>query len=228
MPATLISFPRLMAAALLTLPMAFAAPANAQDMTKLQDMPAGVYQVDKTHASLIWNVSHAGLSNYTARFKAFDASVTLDPKDVTKSKIVATIDPRQIETDYTGERDFNNELATGDQWFNAAKFPTMTFTSTSLEKTGETTGKMHGNLTMLGVTKPVTLDVTFNGAFAEQPFSKKPTLGFSAIGELERSAWGLSTYVPMIGDKVTFRIEAEFNMDAAKTDTKSDTAKAKK
>lgn len=187
-------------------------PALAQEFTSPDALPAGVYTVDKKHASLTWKVSHAGLSNYTARFKAFDAQIDYDPKDVTKSTVTATIDPNAIETDFvpTADKDFNKELATGDKWFNAGAHPSITFTSTKVEKTGDHTGKLHGDLTLLGVTRPVVLDVTYNGGFAEQPFSKLPTLGFSATGRIKRSDWGLSTYVPIIGDEVEILIEAEF------------------
>lgn len=188
------------------------APAYANDMTAWKDMPAGIYTVDKTHASLIWKVSHAGLSNYTARFKSYDAEINFDPADITKSSVTAKIDPATLETDYvaTAEKDFNKNLITKEEWFNAGKFPEITFKSTKIEVTGENTGKIHGDLTFLGVTKPVTLDATFNGAYALQPFSKKPAMGFSATGSLNRSDFGMSTYVPMIGDKVDIIIEAEF------------------
>lgn len=186
--------------------------ASAQEFSPVSELPAGVYAVDKTHASINWKVSHAGLSNYTARFKSFDAAVTLDPKDITQSSVTATIDPLSIETDYvaTPEKDFNKNLATQEQWFNAGKFPTITFASTKIEKTGDKTGKVHGDLTLLGVTKPVVLDVTYNGGFKEQPFTKLPTIGFSGKTVIKRSDWGLSTYSPMIGEEVTVEIEAEF------------------
>lgn len=202
--------------ALMTAAVMFAAlataPAYANDMTAWKDMPAGIYTVDKTHASLIWKVSHAGLSNYTARFKSYDAEINFDPADITKSSVTAKIDPATLETDYvaTAEKDFNKNLITKEEWFNAGKFPEITFKSTKIEVTGENTGKIHGDLTFLGVTKPVTLDATFNGAYALQPFSKKPAMGFSATGSLNRSDFGMSTYVPMIGDKVDIIIEAEF------------------
>ena len=206
--------------ALMTAALMFAtlatAPAYANDMTAWKDMPAGVYTVDKTHASLIWKVSHAGLSNYTARFKSYDAEINFDPADITKSTVTAKIDPTTLETDYvaTAEKDFNKNLITKEEWFNAGKFPEITFKSTKIEVTGENTGKIHGDLTFLGVTKPVTLDAKFNGAYAVQPFSKKPALGFSATGSITRSDFGLSTYVPMIGDKVDIVIEAEFGKNS--------------
>ena len=122
-----------------------------------------------------------------------------------------------IETDYPNKekKDFNKELATSSDWFNAGEYPTITFTSTEIEKTGEATGTMTGTLDFLGVSKPVTLDVTFNDAMAVQPFSQKPALGFSAHGTLTRSDWGMTTYVPNIGDEVEILIEAEFAYDDA-------------
>lgn len=214
-PTTRFAFACAIAFSLLAGTVSGNAQAEAPAMTALADMPAGKYSMDKTHASLLWKVSHAGLSNYTARFKRFDATIALDPKQPENSTVIATIDPLSLETDYvTGERDFNKELSTGEQWLNATKFPEIRFESTRLQKTGDNTGIMHGNLSFLGVTKPVALDVVFNGAYAVQPFSKKPTLGFSATGSLNRSDWGLDTYIPAIGDRVDFVIEAEFARDA--------------
>ena len=142
------------------------APALAQGTSQA---PAGEYVLDRTHASLEWSGLHAGLSYYSARFTNFDIKLNFNPADVTKSKVTATIDPKSVETDFLKTRpagnteDFNAMLATGERFFNAGKFPTITFTSTANTKTGDNKGKMTGNLTFLGVTKPVTLDVTFIG-----------------------------------------------------------------
>lgn len=203
------------ATTLLVLSAAFTSPASAQELVTYDKMPAGDYRIDTRHAFILWKVSHAGLSTYVGRFKEFDSTLHLDPKDVTKSRVTATINPASLETDYVpGERDFNKELSTKEEWFNSAKFPQITFQSTRLVKTGDNTGKLHGDLTLLGVTKPVTLDVTFNGGYPEQPFSKKPTLGFAATGKITRSDWGLDTYTPMIGDEVELEIHAEFFQEA--------------
>ena len=179
------------------------------------DMPAGMYDLDKTHASFIWKVSHLGLSNYTARFTDFDASIDFNPGKPESSKITASVNPASLETDYPyyEEKDFDKKLIEDKKWFNATMFPEITFKSTKIERTGDSTGTMTGDLTFLGVTKPVSLNVTFNGAMKKQPFSKKPTLGFSAQGELKRSDWGFSTYVPNIGDSIELIIEAEFAME---------------
>jgi polyisoprenoid-binding protein YceI len=189
-----------------------ARPVMAQDFTPYQEMPAGVYKIDKSHASLIWKVSHAGLSNYTARFKSFDAQINFNPKDVTKSNVTATIDPTSLETDYvaTSEKDFNQNLITKEEWFNAKKFPKITFSSRKIVLTDKTSGKIYGDLTLLGVKKPIVMDVVLNGAYKVQPFSQKPTFGFSATTSINRSEWGLATYSPVIGEKVDIVIEAEF------------------
>lgn len=189
----------------------FAAPALAQSV----EAPAGAYVNDKTHSSLVWKVKHQGLSWYTARFTSFDAELNFDSADVTKSSLNVTIDPMTVETDYEVNRpegndaDFSNELATDERFFNAGAHPEITFTSTSIEATGEDTGKVTGNLTFLGVTKPVTLDVTLNG-HRNDPRRQKHKLGFSATGTIMRSEWGLDALIPAQGDEVRLEIETEF------------------
>ncbi len=182
-------------------------------MTPLAEMPSGKYELDKSHASVTWKVSHLGLSNYTARFAKMDATLEFDAKDPTKSKLVATVDPTSIRTDYpnAAEKDFDKKLAQDADWFNAGKFPEIKFESTKVEKTSENTGKVHGNLTMLGVTKPLVLDVKYNGAYIKKPFADVPGLGFSGTTKVKRSDWGFTTYVPNIGDEVEVLIEVEFH-----------------
>lgn len=191
------------------------APAFAQANTPYAEMPAGVYELDETHASIIWKVSHLGLSNYAGRFTKFDADLTLDPANPENATLTATINPTSIETDYPypEKKDFNAKLISGENWFNAGTFGSIDFKSTKIIKTDEATGTMTGDLTFLGVTKPITFDVTFNGAFAEHPFSKKPAIGFSATATMTRSDWGFSTYTPNIGDEVQIQIEAEFGLE---------------
>lgn len=193
----------------------FAAMALLTAPAIAQTAPAGDYAVDKTHATIQWQGLHNGLSWYTARFTNFDIKLNFDPADVTKSKITATIDPKSIETDFTKTRpagsttDFNNELATGERWFNGNKFPQITFTSTAVTKTGANTGKMTGNLTFLGVTKPVTLDVTYNG-FKSFPPPKKAKVGFTATGKINKTQWGMPSGGP-IADDIKIEINAEFD-----------------
>jgi polyisoprenoid-binding protein YceI len=163
---------------------------------------------------------HMGLSNYTARFAKFDATIEFDPANPTASKVTATIDPTSVRTDYPGNykathkgspfKTWDEDLAKNDKWFNAGKFPAITFTSTGVELTGATTGKVTGDLEMLGVKKPVTLDVTFNGSKNPHPFIPTAALGFSASGTIKRSEFGMTNLIGGIGDDVQIFIEAEF------------------
>lgn len=186
--------------------MAGVAPVMAD--VKLSELPSGAYASDPTHSSLVWKVSHMGLSNYTARFAAYEAALTLDTKDPTKSKLSVKIDPKSVRTDYpTPEKeDFDGKIS---GWLGADKASMITFDSTKIEKTGERTAKVTGNMTMLGVTKPLMLDVTMNGAMVEHPFTKKGAVGFSATGKLKRSDFGFTQGAPHLGDEVTFSIETE-------------------
>jgi polyisoprenoid-binding protein YceI len=176
------------------------------------DMPEGKYALDLSHASVVWKVSHLGLSDYVARFANFDANIEFDPKNIENSVVTASIDPTSIQTAYpnAAEKDFNQILATDEKWFNAGKFASIDFASNKIEMTGENTAIMQGELTFLGTTLPVSMDVTFNGAMQRQPFSGKPTMGFSAVTTIERSKWGMTQYVPNIGDSVEVMIEGEF------------------
>ena len=200
----------------LVMAFALATPALAQT-TAPGTLPAGIYVSDETHTSVTFKVNHMGLSNYTARFAKADAELNFDPADPTKSSVKASVDPLSIRTDYphAEQKDFDKELSSSADWFNAEKFPSISLASTRIEKTGENTGKMYADLTFLGVTKPVTLDVTFNGAYAEHPMTKAPAMGFSATGTIKRSDFGLDQHIPMIGDEVSVLIEIEFKKKGA-------------
>jgi polyisoprenoid-binding protein YceI len=175
------------------------------------DAPSGTYKLDTTHASLNWKVRHMGLANYVSRFTKFDAEIKYDAANPAKSSVRVTIDPKSVRTDYPFPEkvDFDAKLA-GENFFNAAKYPEIKFVSTGMKKTGPTTGRMTGDLTLLGVTKPVTLTVTLTGALKEHMFTKKPALGFSATGTVKRSDFGMKYGIPGIADDVQLDINAEF------------------
>ena len=193
---------------LLTPVVGFAAAAKGP----LAGIPSGVYKLDKTHASLTWKVNHMGLSNYTARFTDFDATLKLDAENPEKSALTTTINPASVRTDYPNaeEKDFDAKLANGAEWFNSENFPDIRFTSTALKMATPTTGTLTGDLTFLGITKPVTLTVTVNGALAKHPFAGQPAVGFSATASIKRSDFGMGTYIPTVGDEVQLLIEVEF------------------
>ncbi|MFZ4122325.1 MAG: YceI family protein [Caulobacterales bacterium] len=187
--------------------------------------PAGEYKLDKGHASLLFSVTHMGLSNYTLRFTDFDATLNFDPANVAASTVSATINPASIESDYVGDyrathqgspyRSWDEELQKDEKFLNVAANPTITFQSTGITVTGERTGTMTGNLTFLGQTHPVTLDVTFNGEAQPPWLGGRSAVGFSATGSFDRSQFGMTHLVPNISDAVQLTLEVEFQQVAA-------------
>lgn len=183
------------------------APAGAtKDLSKIA---SGAYALDKSHANIVFKINHLGYSNYVGRFNAFDAKLNFDAKSPDKSTIEVTVDTSSIDTNH---EKLEGELK-GEKFFNTAKFPAATFKSTHVTHNGDK-GTVAGDLTMLGVTKPVTFNVTFHGG-GLGAFSKKETVGFHATTTIKRSDWGLNALVPMVGDDVQLDIEAEFNGEAA-------------
>lgn len=200
---------------------AAAAPVRAQPVPAAE-APAGRYVLDRTHGSITWRISHFGLSNYTARFTRFDATLDYVPSDLTKCSAVAVIDVGSIETDYAQQSpkgDFNADLR-GDRFFNVAKFREATWRSTGVQVLEGNRLRIPGELTLMGVTAPVALDATLNGAFRSRPVTKLPTLGFSARGTIDRRVFGLLTPPPPstpaggVGATVEIIIETEFMLPA--------------
>ena len=181
------------------------------------NVPAGAYTLDRTHASLIFRVNHLGFSNYTARFKRFDAKLQFDPANLAASKVTASVDVDSLETDFPdpARLDFNAVLK-GAAWLDVAQFPRMEFASGHIDVTGVNTLRIHGNLTLHGVTRPIVLDATFNGGYAGHPMDPNARIGFSAQATLKRSEFGIAYGIPAPGttmgvsDEVDVAIEAEF------------------
>jgi polyisoprenoid-binding protein YceI len=178
----------------------------AQGGPNLTGAQAGPYAVDKKHASIIFRVDHMGYALYQARFNTFDAKINLDPKNPEKSTVEATIDVGSVDAN---DEAMEKHLRNAD-FFDAEKFPQAKFKSTKVTKTGADTGTIEGDLTMHGVTHPVTLNVLFHG-YGPHPKTKTPTIGFGATGKIKRSQWGMNFGVPMVGDDVMLQIEGEFN-----------------
>ncbi len=190
-----------------TLAIATTACAIEPPVTKLDNTPTGVYALDKSHASVTFQISHLGFSNYTGRFNELDGTLNFDAKDPAKSTVEITINPASVDVNHA---ELEGKLKKNEDAFNVEKFSTITFKSTKVTKTSDTKGSMNGDLTLLGVTKPVTLDVTFNGS-GMNPFAKSQTLGFSATGNIKRSQWGMTAWDKAVGDDVKLIIEVEFN-----------------
>jgi polyisoprenoid-binding protein YceI len=177
-------------------------------------IPAGDYKLDPLHSTLIFSVSHLGFSNYTAQFNKFSADLKLDPANSGAAVLNATVDPASLQIP-APPAGFLDELK-GDKWINVAQFPQITFRSTHIAVTGKNAADVTGDLTLHGVTRPVTLKITYNGGYAGHVYEPNARIGFSAQGVFKRSDFGIAYGIPEPGttmgvsDEVTVRIEAEF------------------
>ncbi len=195
----------LIAAALLV-----AAPLVAQQAPQLPGqantnrVAAGTYAIDTGHTQVDFTVNHFGFSEFTGQAGGATGALTLDPKHPADAKLDVTIPTSGIVTTVKA---LDAHLATPD-FFDAANYPAIRFVSTHITVNG-TTAKIDGNLTLHGVTKPVTLDARFVGA-GDNPMSKNLNFGFAATTTIQRSAFGIDKYVPLVSDEVAIRINAAF------------------
>jgi polyisoprenoid-binding protein YceI len=168
-------------------------------------IPSGIYAVDKTHTYLTFTYLHQDLSYPLLRATGIDGELDLDPSAMEKSSVNIAVDVATIRSnvDY-----FDKELAS-PKFFNANKFPKISFASNSYESISETQGALSGFVTIRGITKPMILTVKINGALTH-PMTGKPVIGFSASGYLNRSDFGLDRFIPAVADRVDLKIEAEF------------------
>jgi polyisoprenoid-binding protein YceI len=210
---------------LLTAALLLAMPVAAQEAAeKPTDLPAGTYHPDLGHTRLLFKVNHLGFSTFIGLFTKIEATLQFDPAAPETMQISVTIDPKTVETHYPDPAVAFNEVLSGPEFMNAEKFPVITYNSTKITLTGPTSADVTGDLTLLGVTKPVTLQATFNGGWAYHPMDVGGArIGFSAKGSFNRSDFGMGYGVPMPGstmgvsDRVDLEIEVEFsNPDAPK------------
>lgn len=161
------------------------------------------YIIDPSHTYVLWHISHFGYSNPSGKWYA-SGSLVLDQAKPQNSKVNVTIKLADI---VTGIPKLDEHLKSAT-FFDIAKFPTATFVSTSIDVTGKNTAKVYGNLNLHGITKPLILYVTLN-KMGVSPITNKMTVGFSATTQLERSDYGISEYLPGLGDIVKIEIEVE-------------------
>lgn len=185
---------RLFAAAAVAASLAFA-PLAAQ---------AADFTIDKDHSHVVFLVDHLGYAKLMGQFTDFGGTLSFDPENVGASKLAVSIKTASIETQMA-ER---NKHLRGADWFNATEFPEMKFVGKTFTKKDDKTGTIVGELTLLGVTKPVTLDVTFN-KLGVNPLDKINSVGFSAKTSVKRSDFGMKTFLPAIGDQIDIAIEVE-------------------
>ena len=190
-------------------------PANGQgseasaETAAVQDFGAisGTYQSEERHRYITFSYSHFGYSRPHVRWRDWDATLEWNAEDPAASSVSVTIDVHSADS---GVDVFDGHL-TGDSFFDAENFGEITFVSTAIERTGDTTGLITGDLTIKDVTKAVTLDAKFNnGAFEER--NSRYKIGFSATAQVNRSDFGLGAYAPGVSEEVDIVIEAEFIM----------------
>jgi polyisoprenoid-binding protein YceI len=201
---------RLVLASLLALA---AVPVLAQDMPK--EAPgapdpsravAGVYQVDPDHTQVVFTIGHLGFSEYTGMFTHPTGTLTLDPKNPAADKVDVSFPIAKV---LTTSPELDKHLQSAD-FFDAAKYPTGRFVSTKVTATGDGSATIDGNLTLHGVTKPVTLDVRFVGAGDMVMGPPVPNIGFAATTTIKRSDFGISYGIPLVSDDVLLTINAAF------------------
>ncbi len=191
-------------------------PVLAQEDLSGEPAPAGEYQLDPAHARLLFRVNHLGFSHYTALIQSFDAKLNFDPDNPETMTVEADADPASVETHYPDASfDFNGFIE-GPDFLDAVAYPEAKFVSTDVTQTGERTARVTGDLTLHGVTKPVTFQVTFNGGYGGHPLDVGARIGFSATATFSRSDFGVGWGLPPPGttmgvfDPVELILEAEF------------------
>ncbi|MEM5434060.1 YceI family protein [Paraburkholderia diazotrophica] len=167
-------------------------------------VPAGQYKLDQHHTSVTFDVDHLKYTRFTMRFDRVAGQLDWNEGGLDKSQVTVTIDAASIDTNVA----LLDKMVKGPDMLDAERNPQIRFVSTRFERTGDARGKLTGDLTIRGVTQPVTLDVTFNG-YGRDPLTKADTLGFSADGRFSRSKFGLTTWYPAVGDDIHVVIQAE-------------------
>ena len=165
----------------------------------------GTYTIESHHTQVGFSVLHMGFSFYTGRFSDVSGDLTLDPKLAAASTVRISVPIASVST--TSAK-LDEELKSAD-WLDAAKFPTMTFKSTTVTPDGKGQAKVMGDLTLHGVTKSVNLEVRFIGS-GVNPIDKRYTAGFAISGDIKRSDFGVTKYVPLIDDTVHLAINGAF------------------
>ncbi len=172
---------------------------------------AEAFAFDKGFTAVTFSWSHLGLTRQTARFNGVDGSVEIDPEQPENSKVDVTIRSNSVQSGV----DTFDRILRGPDYFNATTYPTITFKSNTVTRTGEKTADVEGELNVLGQSKPATLHVTLNvfgahpSADANPAYAGKKVAAFSARTQISRSAWGMSRGTPLVSDEVEIQIETE-------------------
>lgn len=197
---------RYLASALAAASLVVAAPIVAQQAdTNAAAVQAGNYALDSSHTLVRFTVDHFGISEFFGTLPGASGTLSLDPKNLASAKLDVSVPVASVSTT---NKTLDEELV-GAEWFDAAQYPTMRFVSTKVVKTGASTADVTGNLTLHGVTKPVTLKASFKAANVN-PMKKVYTLGFNAVGTIKRTEFGVTKYAPLVSDETQIAITAAF------------------
>lgn len=161
------------------------------------------YTLDPAHTQVAFSVDRFGFNHVLGRFEDVSGELILDEANPAASSVRATIQTASVDSG----NDTRDGHLRGERWLQAAQFPAMEFRSTSVQLIDERRAQVIGDLTLIGQTHPVTLEVTLNRT-GPAPNNNRPTAGFSATGSLARSGWGMTGAANLIGDIVTIQIEA--------------------
>jgi polyisoprenoid-binding protein YceI len=170
----------------------------------LAEMPSGSYVLDKTHGYITFSYNHLGFSTPQVGFRSFDVAMELDSANIENSEVTVMIDATSLDSRVEV---FNGHL-NGENFFDTANYPEITFVSTGIKSTGENTFDLTGDLTLKGTTLPVTLHATLQKADLH-PMRKVPTIGVTAHTTVSRTAFGMERGVPAISDEVEIFISVE-------------------
>ena len=174
--------------------------------TDITELRAGQYTVDPDHASVLWKINHLGFSTFVGRFNDIEASLDFDPENFENSSIEVIINTAGLDIN---NPEFAEELR-GSNWFDVENFPQAVYRTTSVVESNGNAFVFDGELTLLGVTAPVTLNVVFNGG-GRNFLTRKYTLGFSGSAQFQRSDFGLSRFTSFgVGDDIELEIHIEF------------------
>ncbi|WP_201605147.1 YceI family protein [Psychrobacter sp. JCM 18903] len=174
------------------------------------------WQLDDSHTRVGFSVNHLGFSTTMGHFNDVKGVINYDVKSPSKTNMSFTIATDSIDTNW----DARDEHLKKAEFFNVAKYPTMTFKSTSVKFINPQQAKVTGDFTMLGQTKPLTLDVTLN-KIANSPLTKEPVIGFRATGNIDRAAYGMTAFADGITTNVPIQIDGELIEKKAQTNKKS-------
>lgn len=187
-------------------------PAGHQS-TEPAALRAGAYRLDPEHSTILWKVDHLGFSTFVGRFDRLAATLDFDAATPEAAVLDVKVETASVSTHLPGF----DETMRGASWLSSEAFPEARFVSRDIEVTGPASGRVQGELTLKGATRPVELEVSFNGG-ATNFVTGRYTLGFAAAAVVDRSAFDITSLAPAIGREVTLEIHAEFIAVDSKTE----------